>query len=1135
MKLKLLQLIVMLSKYAFIGLFLQFLTFSLLLASELNAQENKSVREVFIDISVQNADIFEMFHRIEAQTDFKFNYEKRDLKSANRLSIIAKQKSVADILMVISKEANVKFRQVNNNINVNKLTDKTNNDPKLEIIIDDIEITGKVTSGDDGGGLPGVNVIVKGTSQGTVTDVDGIYTLNAPEDGTLVFSSVGYISEEITIGSQSVIDLVMNVNITALEELVVIGYGTVKRANVTNAVSKINSESIENRPLTTLSEAFSGQIAGVYAQQASGLPGSDFEIRIRGTNTITSGTGPLYVIDGLPVSDMADFNMNDVASVEVLKDASAAAIYGARGAGGIVLITTKSGKPGETRIDFEAYTGIQSVSNKIEIMDADQWVDYTEWNKKEKYRRDGKGDPFTDPSITWDVMGNKYWTRNFWYDGRDHLMTNTDWQDQGLQDALKSNFSLTLTKGIEGGSFLVSGNYLDQEGLFKGTSFKRFNFRSNARYDINKKVEVGLNLSVSHSLADGNRNGEGKESPYMRLIVADPTVPADGNYRSHEYGLLSSDPNPIIQSQVIIDDTKRTRSFGNMFVNYQIIDGLKLGGQYGFDLRSVEETWFKPVDVNKKNRREGEQTNRNSQRSLLQATLNYDKTFGKHTLGLMAGYTYEQSHTKTVNLRSWDFATDDIHTFNTAATFRNWNDTETEWSLVSFFGRAIYNYSDRYIVSASVRRDGSSRFGKDTKFGVFPAASAAWRISEEAFFQDVSVISNLKLRFSWGQTGNDNIGNYSSYGRLSNFNYSYGGQLAFGFAPITADNPTLTWETNTTSDIGLDLGFLGNRITISADYYINETTDLLLDVPAPATTGIPGSITLNSGSVENKGWEFELSSTNIQSSALGGFKWRTSFNMSHNENKVTSLGFGINELIGQLRSVPTHITKVGLPIRSFYLYDFIGILSEADIDNDDVAKFNKQEAGNLKIRDINGDKVINDADRTVVGSNHPDYIFGMTNTFKIGDFDISLLLTAITGFKTYFMFGRYIDAGHTSRNQMPNWANGYRSAAEPGDGQTPYPFGANPEFTDRWMYKGDYFRIKNLTFGYTIPTSVISKINMKTFRAYISVDNLLNITDYPGGNPESNVFSAGNSLAQGADYGTFPLTRTFIVGVKFGF
>jgi len=1000
----------------------------------------------------------------------------------------------------------------------------------------EITITGKVTD-EDGNPLPGVNILIKGTSTGTITDANGNYSIEVDDpNAALVFSFIGFTSQEVQISGREIINITLTEGMIGIEEVVAIGYGTVKRANVTNAIAKINSDVLEERPLTSLSEAFSGQIAGVYAQQATGLPGKEFEIKIRGENTITSGSGPLFVLDGMPVSDMADININDVASIEILKDASAAAIYGARGASGIVLITTKTGKPGETKIDFEAYTEVQVVSEKLDMMNAEEWVEYSEWAQKEKYRRDGKGDPFTDPSITFDVMGKKYWTNNFWYDGRDFLMTDTDWQDEAFKPAVKNNYQLSLTKGIENGSFRVSANYLDQDGLFQGTSFNRYNFRTNSRYKIRDKIEVGLNLSASHSLADGNTNGEGKESPYMRLIVADPTIAPDMNYRGHEYGLLDKDPNPIIQSKTIKDDTKTTRTLGNAFINYEIIDGLIVSGQFGLDMRNEEWTWFKPMDVNKKQRREGQQTNRNSLQSLLQGTVNYNKTFGNHTIGILAGTSYEEFHRKTVSLDSWDFASDDIHTFNTAATFRSWNDTESEWALQSLFGRFSYNYGDRYLASASVRRDGSSRFGQDTKYGTFPSASLAWRVSEESFFAPVSFMSNLKIRASWGQTGNDNIGDYSAFGRLSNYNYGYGGNLVFGFAPTSPDNPTLTWETNTTTNIGLDVGFLGNRFTLAADYYINKTDDLLLAVPAPAITGFAGSLTLNSGSVQNKGWEVELASTNVQSSALGGIRWKTNFNISHNENEVTGLGYGIQEIIGELRSVPTHITKVGLPIRSFYLYDYIGVLTEADMEDNAVAKFSNQEAGNEKIRDVNGDGIINDDDRTVVGSNHPELIFGLLNTLQVGNFNLSILFTGVTGFDTYFFFGRYIDSGgSTGRTQMKNQVNGYRSAAQPGDGKTPSGFGQNPEFTDRWLYKGDYYRIKNVTIGYTIPSSVLSRIKIKSLRTYVSMDNLLNFTDYPGGNPETNAHTLGDNYAQGTDYGTFPLTSTFIFGVKIGF
>jgi TonB-linked SusC/RagA family outer membrane protein len=640
-----------------------------------------------------------------------------------------------------------------------------------------------------------------------------------------------------------------------------------------------------------------------------------------------------------------------------------------------------------------------------------------------------------------------------------------------------------------------------------------------------------MNLAASYSLEDGNST-EGKANPYMRLITMEPTVPADANYRGHPEGLIAADPNPILQGERIKDDTRTMRTMGNAYAGFEIIKGLKLNGQVGLDMRSVEWTYFKPMDLNKKERREGKQSNTNGYKTLYQGTLDYNRSFGDHTIGAMAGISQEFYHQKRVFLDSWDFATDDIHTFNTAATFRNWDDSETEWALVSYFGRLQYNFNDRYLFSASIRRDGSSRFGEDNKWGVFPAFSGAWRISEENFMSSVDWLSNLKIRASWGQTGNDNIGNYSSYGRLNPSNYAYGGSLIFGFAPSSPDNPSLSWETTTTTNLGLDFGILANRVSLSVDIYQNDTEDLLFDVPAPAISGFKGSLTLNSGAIQNKGIEVELTSTNIRK---GPFTWKTMFNFSRNVNEVKSLGYGIQSIIGQLRSQPTHITTAGLPIMSYYLYDYDGLYTQEDIENPNVAKYNNAEAGNEKIIDQNDDGIIDDDDRTVVGDNLPDAIMGMTNTFKFGNFDLSILLTASLGYDSYFMFGRYIDApGGSSRSNMKQTLNHYRSAEEPGDGRTPYPFGANVEFSDRWMYSGDYFRIKNLTFGYSLPKSVISKIKMSTLRVYVSMDNLLTVTDFPGGNPESESFSGGDYV-RGVDYGTYPLYKTFIIGVKVGF
>ena len=999
---------------------------------------------------------------------------------------------------------------------------------------DGAQISGTITDA-EGQPIIGAAIVVKGTTFGTITNIDGNYQLSLPEgENTILVSFVGMKTQEIEVGNQTVIDLVLEEDVYGIDEVVAIGYGTMRRANLTNAVSKVNSEVIEDRPITDLTEAFQGQIAGVYAKQSTGVFGESFDVEIRGVNSITSSSNPLYVVDGMPVQDMKDINMGDVESIEVLKDASASAIYGARGAGGIVLITTKQARPGDTKVDFDFYTGFQRVTEKLPMASGPQRKADVEWYNKERIRRDGlHPDPHNDPNFNFLDYDQKYQRLRWWYTNPEWI-ADTDWQDRGLQNAPKSNYSLTLTKGIQNGSFLINATYLDQKGVLIGTDYDRFNFRANSQYKLFDRLDLGLNLSTSYSLADGMET-EGKENPYMRLITMEPTCPWDWNYRSHPNGLIVWDPNPIFQSIRMKDDTRTNRTLGSAFMNLEIIPGLQLRGQVGLDMRNVEHTWFKPMDLNKKARREGRAWTRNSWKTLYQGTLDYNRSFGNHSIGAMAGISYETYHQKYLDKQSWDFATDDIHTFNTAATLRSWNDTETEWALASYFGRIQYNYGDRYLVSGSIRRDGSSRFGKNNKWGTFPSISAAWRISEENFMQSLGWLSNFKIRASWGQTGNDAIGNYSSFGRLTNRNYAYGGGLVFGFAPSDPDNPTISWETTTTTNLGVDFGFLANRITLALDVYQNDTEDLLLQVPAPAITGFKGSVDLNSGALQNRGIEVELSSTNISSPILGGFTWRTMFNISNNKNEVKSLGFGIKQIIGERRNQPTHMTRPGLPISSYYLYHQIGLYSEADMDDPNVAKYAGAEAGNEKIEDYNGDGIIDDNDRQIIGDNLPDAIMGLTNTFQIGNFDLSILLTASVGYDAWWMFGRYIDA--SPNGTRTNWApasNFYRSAEEPGDGIRPYPFGQTLEFSDRWMYKGDYFRIKNLTFGYSLPSKFISRLKIRTLRVYISCDNLLHVGEFPGGNSETESYSGGDYI-RGVDYGTYPLYSTYIAGIKLGF
>ncbi len=998
-------------------------------------------------------------------------------------------------------------------------------------------ISGNVAD-EEGVPLPGVNVVIKGSDTGTSTDFDGNYSISVTNSDLITFSYVGFMDQEIEVSNAESFDIILEMGSDELDEVVLTGYGTTKRSNLTNSVSKLNTESLVDRPIMTLGEAFSGQLAGVYAQQSSGLPGSEFNIKVRGTNSITSGSNPLYIIDGMPVESMRDINIGDVESIDVLKDASAGAIYGARAAGGVVIIKTKQAKTGETKIDLDVYTGMEAIApgNTLDMLSGPEYIEYREWGATLGYINDNGG---VYDGTTVGERSNKYHPRRWWYTNPDDI-ADTNWQEAITQQAVRRNYQVSIFKGVEGGNFMISSNYNATDGLVINTKYERFSFRANGNYNINDIVSAGLSLSTTVSRESGRREAETKEGAYMRAIVADPTIPVDFNHRNHPLGLIDN-PNPVLQMLNIKDFGKRKRSLVTSYISIQPIEGLDIKGQFGFDIEDFTYDWFKPMWVNKKARREARNEHRNDNKFLYQLTATYNLSVGSHNLDFLVGASAEEQDWEYTFLDSWDFGSDDIKTFNAATAFRQWDDYEMEASLQSYFGRAVYNFDDKYLVNFTIRRDGSSKFGENNKWGIFPAASVAWRLSNDII--DNPNINQLKIRASWGQAGNDRIGAYSSFGQLSGANYSFGNKLAYGFAPSTASNPDLSWETTTTQGIGLDFGFFGNRIYGSLDYYKNVTSDVLLEVELPAVTGLTQASVLNSGEVENWGWELELNTNNIDK---GDFFWSSSLNFTNNENKVTKLGYGIDQIIGTSRNQPTHRTMVGRPLHSYYMYKTDGIYSESDISNPSPSRplINNAVAGNPAIADTDGDGSIGIGDRTELGNNTPDYIIGFTNTFRYKNFDARILTTAILDFKAYWFFGRYADAGQQGRNQLAIWANGARRLPSVNGVPTGQAYTAGngtyfkeeggrlPDFTDRWLYDGDYIRLKNITLGYTFDKETINQIGMKNLRLYLSADNVLNSTKYPGGNPEANNSEVENTLTTGVDYAGYPLSRVVTLGLK---
>ncbi len=1169
MKINLLQQIVMLSKYAFIGLFLQTLTFSLLLGSEINAQENKSVREVFIKINLENANIFEIFQRIESKTDFVFNYEKKDISPSSKFSITGKRKSVAEILMEVSKEAKLKFRQVNNNINVNKLTKKLHSEVKIEVIIDGITITGKVTSSEDSEGLPGVNVVVKGTMQGSVTDVEGNYKLEAPDENSiLVFSSVGYLSEEITVGNQTVIDLTMTQDITALGEIVVVGYGSKSRKLLTNAVSTVNSDQIVDRAVVSFTEALVGQVAGVQIQQISGAPGTGPSIKIRGVGSITGSGQPLYVIDGVPIDNtitstamsgasgqpplnpMATINPNDIESINILKDASSTAIYGSRGSNGVIIITTKQGVQGKARVSATVTYGMQTVERKVDMMNTEEWVEMETNRRNWTWVLYGQGDnrQLDDPNS---VRNSPFLKIPLEFSDPSNY-PDTDWQDAIFDVAPWKTISLSASGGNEKTRYYISGDYVDQEGIILNSGFTKFSLRANVNTDISKKVRIGFNITPTYSVTKMSQaSGWGGIISHGILSIPPSysVYKEDGSYEFEPPSMTFEDGtsmkwyhrNPVAMAKENDLDLKQFRVLASTYLSWNITDDLVFKTSLSADINYMAQDRFYPTTSVRPGtgRTIGSAARSYNLNWVNENTFTYTKTInGVHNFSALAGFNAQKANTDFISMLGRDFPNNDVSTLNASATIQSGTGSKSEWSLLSLLARVNYDYDRKYMFTATVRRDGSSRFGADAKWGTFPSASVGWRISEEDFLSSSSTLSELKLRASYGLSGSDDISNYGSFGSVGSRNYILGsgaGGIAPGLVQNSISNPLLSWEQTKELDIGMELGLFNDRIFINADYYNSLTTGLLLQVPIPNINGF-GSSLQNIGEVRNKGFEFTVDGRVIEK---GDFNWNLNFNISFNTNLVEKMGLSEAPIIDGPAGFhdAAYITKVGEPVGSFYGYKTEGIyMTQAEADADP-AKFNLAGAGDWNYVDVSGpdgvpDGIMSSYDRTVIGNNVPDFIYGFSSNMTYKGFDFSFTIHGVEGASVMNGNLRSMYRWYAGQNK-----NYWKSEAEPGDGQTPKPGGITPNRNASSWYVEDasFLRIKNLTFGYTVPANLFNG-KVSKLRIYTNVQNLYTFTTYPLYNPEVNSNEGRDAqLTPGAALGEYPVPRTVTFGLNLQF
>jgi TonB-linked SusC/RagA family outer membrane protein len=1011
------------------------------------------------------------------------------------------------------------------------------------------DIRGKVSDA-NGQGIPGVSVVIKGTSRGTTTNGDGDYTLSAPSDAVLVFSFVGYVSREVSVSNQTLLNVTLQQDERALEEVVVVGYGTQKRASVTGAVSSVTPKDLTAIPVVSAESALQGRVPGVRVVN-NGSPGQSPIVRIRGIGSINFASGPLYVIDGIPSGDLNNLDPKDIESLEVLKDASSAAIYGSRASNGVVIITTKRGsKDGQLHVNVDSYVGTQSVWKKLDLLNTDQYVQYA------KALNGNAGIALPDRLNNLNTPIYTGATQTF-------AQTNTNWQDVMFRTAPIQQHQISISGGNQKSRFFASAGYFDQEGVLIGTNYKRGNVRLNSDHQVTKAISFGQTLMISYDKTRGEQGFGGGRTAVMQTIrnlpywpVTDPTKV--GGYSSPTAADGSDPDNPVRIALMDQSYSQRVKILGSLYTEIKFTDFLKYRFSFGADIVSSRNNDIFPIYNDGYKGRTQQQLNDSRTMyysPILTNQLTFEKSFGKHLINVTA--VAEKQTFRSSNLSSTGYRpNNDIDVLQGVSNPGTTSDLQ-ESSLISYVGRVNYDYNGRYLLSASVRRDGSSRFAPGNKWGTFPSASVGWRISEESFMKSVPAVSELKLRASYGETGFNGIGNYAwqTLVQADNTNYIFGATRTLGSYFDALGNTELKWETTKMSNVGVDLGLFSNKFTFTAEVYNRLTDGLLLNVPIPNSIGYASAPLANIGSMKNWGYEFQAGYNQSQ----GDFRWNVSGNIDITRNRILSLATpsatiysGLNQDFGGYDITKT---EAGQPIQSFYGYVVDGIFSSVDQvyssprqnrpDTREAHDPTKNtSAGDIKFKDLNGDGIIDANDRTYLGSFIPKFSYGLNFGANYKNFDLTVYLQGVQGNKIY-NGTKVIEQGML---RLFNAGTDVLNAWTPTNTNTNVPRAVNGDpnnnsrTSDRFIESGSYMRVKNFSIGYTVPADVLSRISKNTLsklRIYVSATNLLTFTKYTGLDPEIGVNgNAGDTsklLTNGIDYGQYPQPRTFLVGLNFGF
>lgn len=1035
-----------------------------------------------ITIHVKNMPVEKVLKKITRQSDYHFIYDSNlEILKTKTISIDADHAALNDVLRQCLSGLPVTYTIVQQTIALKEF-------PQAKPEINNITVTGTVTD-EKGEPLIGASVRVKDKQIGVMTDANGKFSLDVESNATLVVSYTGYITREIPVAGQTAINIKLLIAVSNLNEIVVVGYGSQKKGDITGAISVVSGKALESRPNSQFGNLIEGKTAGVQVLSSSGKPSDGFSIRIRGTSSINSNSEPLYVVDGVPVSDTRSLNPADIESISILKDASSAAIYGAQGANGVVLITTKKGKAGRPIVQFDSYAGSETIPKRLSVLNADQYK-----------------------ALMTEMGMNTDWSQ---------YIANTNWQDEIFQHGRSQNYQISFSGRTEKTGYYVSGGWMGQMGAVRSSEMDRGTFRVNLDQKVENWLKVGANVAYTRYHDVGLNDNQQVNSGGV-ILGALTTPPDIGVYNPD--GTFTRNPfqdweNPLASTDGVKQGYVEQRILGNMFSEINFIPELKWRTNIGLDnSNSIYHSFRDPfhTDQGRSNQGISDYTTGLTNYWIVENTLTYTKTIKKHSFSALGAVVFQKTNWENSAIERRGFTGDAVITPDGGSTVSTASANISAKANQSYLSRVTYDYDSRYLLTANFRADNSSNFGPGHRWGYFPSFSAGWRISNEKFFKS-NFINDLKLRAGWGIVGNDQIGTYAYLAQVGvSATYPIGGVILPGTYPASIGDSDLKWEQTQQTDVALDLSVLQSRINFTAEVYNKKTSDLLLYLPIPYSTGLNSGIR-NVGSVRNNGLELSLNTRNF----VGNFRWETDFNVSFNRNKILDLvGQQITGAGLSLRD-EVSLNKQGYPLGMFYGY---------------VADKVDPKTGNLFYLDSKGNDTFNPnpaTDRVFIGNPNPKFFYGMTNTFSYKSFGLTIFLQGTEGNDIYNGTRLETEAMEGPKNQSTAVL---RRWEQPGD-VTDIPRSGNvnnSRTSTRFVEDGSYLRVKTATLSYSLPKSLISKAKIYSAKLYVTGENLFTITGYSGYDPEVN-YQGGSNTVQGIDYGTYPQTRNLIFGLSVQF